>query len=79
MKPGDVRVFESGRRRAVVVAVGVWAERKKANLPIHIHLTATPRFHTTVTNQPGSKRCHDSLFEKLKLLLEEHGRWPFDD
>ncbi len=77
MNPGDVRVFEEGGQRAVVLAVGVWAERQ-GNW-IHIHLTGTPDFHTTVTNQPDSERYHRTLFRNLRRLLVTHGRWAFGE
>jgi hypothetical protein len=40
-----------------------------------IHLTAknVPGFHSTVNNNPGSKRCHANLFGKLSKLLKENG------
>ncbi len=75
MKPGDVRVFQKGGR-ALVVALGVWAQRQGRT--VHIHLTGNRRFHTTVTNQPGSARYHRTLFRNLRALLLEKGRWPFD-
>lgn len=78
IRPGDVRPFATGRRRALAVGFGVWAERSKGGA-IHIHLTATPRFHTTVTNQPSSERYHRTLFRNLRSLLTEYGRWPFGD
>ncbi len=79
MRPGDIRAFKSGRKVAMVMAVGLWAERRNPKAPIHIHLTGTPTFNqTTVTNKPG-KRCHENLFAKLRLVLKEQGRWPFGE
>ncbi len=77
MKPGDIRVFRSGKRRALVLAIGVWAEQRKPGAPIHIHITGTSDFHTTVTDDPRSQRYHRTLFRDLKRLLEKHSRWPF--
>lgn len=51
VQPGDVRIFDKGEK-SLVVAIGVWAKRQGA--AIHIHLTGTEKFHTTVTNQKGS-------------------------
>ncbi len=76
MKPGDVRVFRRGSRRALVLAVGLWANRRNKAGPIHIHVTGTPRFHTTVTNRPGV-RYHRTLFRDLRRVLLEHNRWPY--
>ena len=76
MKPGEVRVFQQGSRRALVLSVGLWANRRKTGGPIHIHITGTPRFHTTVTNQAG-ERYHRTLFRDLRRLLLANNRWPY--
>lgn len=82
IRPGDIYGFMSGRKVAMVMAVGLWAERANKNnpkSPINIHLTGTPAFgHTTVTNNPG-KRCHENLFGKLRAVLKEQCRWPFGE
>jgi hypothetical protein len=77
MKPGDVRTFKRGQGNAVVLATGVWAE-KRGKL-IHIHITGTSTFHTTVTNGPDSERYHRTLFRDLRKLLIENQCWPFGD
>jgi hypothetical protein len=79
MKPGDVRVFQEGNHRALVLAVGIWANRRKKTWPIHIHITGTKRFHTTVVDRSGSERYHRTLFRDLWRLLVQDGRWPFGD
>ncbi len=76
-RPGDIRVFEKGNNKALAIVVGVWVEKPKADGPIHIHITGTPTFHTSVTNQEGSERYHRTLFRNLRRLLVEHSRWPF--
>ena len=57
LHPGQIRVFASGRKVAMAMVIGLWAERQNKNNPrsaIHIHLTGPPAFtHTTVTNKPG--------------------------
>ena len=77
MKPGDIRTFQKGRGNAAVLAVGVWAARQKHTAPIHIHITGTKNFHTTVTNDPDSERCHRTLFRDLRRLLIAENCWPF--
>lgn len=44
----------------------------------HTHLTIPGHrsFHTTVTDNPGSDRCHENLLRKLKQVLVEAERWP---
>ncbi len=79
MKPGDVRVFQRGNQRALVLAVGIWANRRKKTWPIHIHFTGTKKFHTTVVDSPRSERYHRTLFRDLRRLLIKEGRWPFGD
>lgn len=78
LSPGDVRVFERGGQRSLVLGIGVWAERDTSG-HIQIHLTGGPNFHTTVTNHRESERYHRTLFRNLRRRLIEHGRWPFGD
>jgi len=79
MKPGVVRTFQKGTGNAVVLAVGLWAARQSKSGPIHIHITGTARFHTTVTNDPDSERYHRTLFRDLRKLLIDQNAWPFGD
>ncbi len=53
---------------------GSWYDAKTG----HIHLTIPghPTFHTTVSNDPSSKRFHENLFRKLRVLLAENDLWP---
>lgn len=73
MKPGDVRTF---KRRAVVLAVGLWAKRRGRHLRIDITGTGG---HTTIENNPASERYHRTLFRDFRRVLIENGRWPFGD
>lgn len=77
MNPGDIRTFKKGAGNAVVLAIGVWAQREREGGPIQIHITGTPNFHTTVTNNEKSKRYHRTLFRDLRRLLVENKCWPF--
>jgi glycine/D-amino acid oxidase-like deaminating enzyme len=77
MKPGDVRLFKKGNGNAVVLAAGLWAEKRGKQL--HIHITGTKTFHTTVTNDPDSERYHRTLFRDLRRLLLKNDCWPFGD
>jgi hypothetical protein len=82
LRPGQIYLFESGRKVAMAMAIGLWAERqskKNPRSPIHIHLTGPAPFtHTTVTNAPG-KRYHENLYAKLKAILVDQKRWPFGE
>ena len=78
LAPGDIRVFERGRRRSLVIALGVWAAKDDSGA-IHIHLTGPDNFHTTVTNRQRSERYHRTLFRNMRRMLKKHGRWPFGD
>lgn len=75
MRPGDVRVFT--KRNSIVLAVGVWAKRRGKQL--HIDITGTRNFHTTVTNDKASDRYHRTLFRDLRRVLIEHDCWRFGD
>ena len=77
MKQGEV--IPSRGKQSLILAVGVWARREKADGPITIRLAAPGHFITTVTNEPGSKRYHPKVFSHLKKLLKQHGRWSFKD
>lgn len=77
MKPGDIRTFKKGAGNAVVLAIGVWPKRPGKKGPIQIHITGTKKFHTTVTNNPGSERYHRTLFRNLRKLLLEKECWPY--
>jgi hypothetical protein len=81
MKPGEIRTFRKGAGSAVVPAVGIWAKRasKKPGGPIHIHITATPKFHITVTNKADSERYHRTLFRDFRNVLLENNCWPSGD
>jgi hypothetical protein len=79
MKPGSIRTFQKGNGKAVVLAVGLWAERPSKSGSIHIHITGTEKFHTTVTSEPESQRYHRTLFRDLRRLLIEQNCWPFGD
>ena len=75
MNPGDVRLFEEGNRRALVVAVGVWAQERGDW--IDIHMTGPNNSHTTVTNRPDSERYHQTLFRVMRAALVRNERWLF--
>lgn len=66
----DIRRSERGGNTAYL-NVGAWYDPKSG----HIHLTL-PRsnwFHTTVTDDPASKRGHPNLYGKLARALKEAG------
>jgi hypothetical protein len=77
MNPGDQRTFQKGTGNAVVLGIGLWVERTGKQL--HIHMTGTKDFHTTVTNDPESKRYHRTLFRNLRRVLIQNQCWPFGD
>ena len=77
IKPGDKRTFKKGKGHAVVLGVGVWAER--SGKQIHIHMTGGKSFHTTVTNDPASERYHRTLFWDLREVLIDNKCWPYGD
>lgn len=75
LRPGSVHVFNPGK--SVVLGVGVWAAKQAGW--IHIHMTGGAGFHTTVTNQPDSRRYHRTLFRNLRRVLIDNGTWKFGD
>ena len=77
LRPGDTRTFRRGEGNAVVLGVGLWAERRGRQ--IQIHMTGTPTFHTTVTNDKNSERYHRTLFRNLRQVLIDNECWPFGD
>lgn len=77
MRRGEVRTFQEGKGKAVVVSVGVWAKKSTKNGPIQIHLAGIAGGQTTVSNRPGGARYHRTLFRDLRKLLIAHNCWPF--
>jgi len=75
IQPGDVRLFKKGDGNAVVLAIGIWAAKRGNQL--HIDITGTKTFHTTVTSDPNSKRYHRTLFRNLRKVLVDNGSWPY--
>lgn len=75
MSPGDVRTFKRGSGKALVVGVGVWAERN--GKWIQLHLTGPNHSHTTVTNNPNSERYHRTLFRDLRRTMIDQQCWPY--
>ena len=78
MKPGDVRTFKKGKGNAVVLAVGVWADKEKSGW-LRIDITGTKNSHTTVTNNPDSERYHRILFRDLRRVLVSQNCWFFGE
>lgn len=71
----DIRKSEKGGNTAYL-NIGAWYNVETG----HIHLTL-PRsgwFHTTVSNDPDSKRGHQNLYAKLVRALKEAGA-PFPE
>jgi len=64
-----MRASEPGN--SVYLDIGIWYDEEQG----HIHLTAkdVKGFHTTVGNDPSSKRGHPNLFAKLAKCLKEAG------
>lgn len=54
--------------------IDVWYQ--VSDRSIHMTSQADDRFHTTVKNDPNSKRYHRSLYDHLRRALKEAGRWP---
>lgn len=63
-----------GGSRTVYARFGVWYDKEQEM--IHLTIPDSGWFHTTVSNNPQSKRFHANLFGKLQRLLAEQGRWP---
>jgi hypothetical protein len=41
-----------------------------------IHITHGDKLHTTINDKDGSIRKHQNMFNKLRSILEENGKWP---
>lgn len=66
----DIRKSEKGGN-AVYLNVGIWYD--KGSDQIRITLPRSGWFHTTVNNDPKSKRGHPNLYSKLARALKEAG------
>lgn len=76
MSPGDVRTFQQGTGNAIVIGLGLWAEKGESKW-IQIHMTGPNDLHTTVTNNPDSVRYHRTLFRDLRRTLIQQECWPY--
>jgi hypothetical protein len=75
MKERSVAIeVAEGRSKTVYARMGVWYD--SGERMIHMTIPGSGWFHTTVSNNPESKRYHPNLFKKLRRLLEQEGRWP---
>lgn len=63
-----------GGSKTVYARFGVWYDEDQRM--IHLTVPGSRWFHTTVSNEPASRRYHPNLFAKLRRLLEQEGRWP---
>jgi hypothetical protein len=74
MKPGNVRVSKGGK--ALVVAVGIWADREIGHLRIDVTGFGG---HTTTSNNPAFERYHRTLFRNMRGILIDQGIWEFGE
>ncbi|MED0673830.1 hypothetical protein P4S95_27165 [Aneurinibacillus aneurinilyticus] len=63
---GEVRESKNG----LALVVGIWQDKDG-----QIRITSKDKFITSVNNKEGSVRCHENLYNHLKSLLVEHGKW----
>jgi len=63
----DIRKSERGGNTAYL-NVGVFYDKKTGH--IHLTLPHSKWFHSTVSNDAGSKRYHPNLFSKLSRALK---------
>jgi hypothetical protein len=54
--------------------IDVWCDEKTGD--IQIVPPGMEKFWVTVNDKPGSINCHQNLYNRLKQVLQEHGRWP---
>ncbi len=66
----DIRRAEKGDK-AAYLNMGAWYDPETDQ--IHLTLPNSQWFHTTVKNDPASKRGHPNLFGKLARALKEAG------
>lgn len=66
----DIRRGEKGGNTAYL-RIGAWYDAKTGY--IHLTLPHSDWFHTTVDNDPESKRGHQNLYAKLARALRDAG------
>jgi hypothetical protein len=66
----DIRKSDKGGNTAYL-QIGAWLDTKTGH--IHLTLPHSGWFHTTVTDDPSSKRGHPNLYAKLARALREAG------
>ena len=66
IKDDEVRESENG----LAIVIGIWHDGEQIRI-----VNKAGNFITTVNNKPGSKRCHENLYNHLKELLQAYGKW----
>ena len=66
----DIRKSEKGGNTAYL-NVGIWYDSGTGH--IHMTLPNSGWFHTTISEDPASKRGHPNLYDKLARALKEAG------
>lgn len=66
----DVMKSEKGGKTAYL-KIGAWFDQRTGH--IHLTLPNSGWFHTTVNDDPASKRGHPNLYAKLARALREAG------
>jgi hypothetical protein len=67
----DDEVRES--KNGLAIVVGIWHDGEQIRI-----VNKAGQFITTVNDKPGSKRCHENLYNHLKDLLVQHGKWKHE-
>ncbi len=60
----------------VRMEINFWYEGKVRG--IHVSSNDVPRFHVSLIEDPDSRRGHPTLYNRLKTILQEQGRWAED-
>ncbi|MFH1940844.1 MAG: hypothetical protein ABIL68_01975 [bacterium] len=65
--------YRGGEGKSVYIHMAIWRNEKTGQ--IHITGPKEGTLHSTISCEPGSKRCHENLFKKFKKILEREKRW----
>lgn len=59
--------------KTVYIHMGIWYDKKSGQ--IHVTGPKEKKLHSTISNNPKSRRYHPNLHKKLKEILERERCW----
>ena len=65
--------WKSRKGNTIYFKVGVWYDQSDGSIGASCSDVPDGHFITTVNKRPGSKRCHENLYDHLATCLRQMG------